>query len=47
MFLKQLTNKINYNTKIENKILSQDIKVIFQKYYGKDATENEELKIEN
>ncbi len=31
----------------ENKILSNEIKVIFQKYYGKYATENEELKIEN
>jgi hypothetical protein len=32
----------------ENKNLSQEIKVIFQKHYGKDSTtENEELKIEN
>lgn len=31
----------------ENKNLTQEVKVIFQKYYGKVATENEELKIEN
>ena len=31
----------------ENKNLSEEIKVIFQKNYGKNATENEELKIEN
>jgi DNA-directed RNA polymerase II subunit RPB2 len=30
-----------------NKHLSQEIKVIFQKYYGENATENKELKIEN
>jgi hypothetical protein len=31
----------------ENKILTQEINVMFQKQYGKDSTENEELKIEN
>ena len=31
----------------ENKILTNEIKCIFNKYYGKDTTENKELKIEN
>jgi hypothetical protein len=31
----------------DNKNISDEIKVIFQKHYGKNATENEELKIEN
>jgi len=31
----------------DNKNISDEIKVIFQKHYGKNATENRELKIEN
>jgi len=43
MFLKQLTNKINYNTKIENKILSQ---TVYNKLFVRsNFLRNQDLKI--
>jgi len=43
MFLKQLTNKINYNTKLENKILSQ---TVYNKLFVRsNFLRNQDLKI--